>query len=304
MDKETQPAFFGRRQSPLSKLIWFGGLAIALSITDSYWNYLKGVRQNVSVALYPLQKMATLPGQWWESVSTLATAHTALQQENQMLRMRELQVTDQLQREQALQQENQELRRLMGLSSQPYRQGQVAEMLYAGRDPFTRKIIIGKGLDKDVAQGVPVLDGEGLVGQVTLVHKLVSEVTLVTDKNFLVPVEVQRTRQRTLLYGLGVAGSMEVRFMAVNGDVQQGDLLVTSGLDEIYPPGIAVARVSRVERNSTLPFAKVLATPVAGVEQSRFLLVLAPKPSLPAYPQPPEPEKTEGKKGKGKGGKS
>ncbi|WP_018150667.1 rod shape-determining protein MreC [Leeia oryzae] len=284
VDKETQPAFFGRRQSPLSKLLWFGATSLILLFTDSRFRYLETIRDNVSVALYPLQQAAMLPGKWMGSTQEFLTEQATLKQENQQLRLDRLRVTARLQEADELAAENTALRKMLTLSLSYPERGQVSEMLYAGRDPFTRKIIIDKGKSNNLTEGSPVLDAAGLVGQVTRVHQLMAEVTLITDKGFPVPVEITRTHQRTVVYGTGQDGWLEVRYLALNSDIKPGDTLATSGIDGTYPAGLIVARVERVERAGGQPFARIWCKPIGGVDRSRHYLVLGKPAELPEYP--------------------
>ncbi len=296
MERETQPAFFQHRQTPRAKLALFGGLALVLLVTDLQYRYLNVIRENVSIALYPLQRVATLPAQLGEQAYGFLASHASLERENQALRLAQLQSSAEVARAKQLEQENQSLRTVLSLKTQASGDAQIAELLYAGRDPFTRRIIINKGLRSDVVEGSPVYDGTGLVGQVTRVHQLVSEVTLITDKGFPVPVEIQRTGQRTVAFGTGEPGLLELRYLPVSADLKDGDLLVTSGIDGTYPAGLPVARVGHIERNSALPFARVPATPLGGVDKSRFLLIVDHHPDLPDYPTPPPETPASNKK--------
>ena len=162
--------------------------------------------------------------------------------------------------------------------------GKLGEVLYTARDPFSYKIIIDKGLDANISAGLPVVDERGLLGQVTRVQPLTAEVTLIIDKNQMVPVRNQRTGQRSLLYGYG--GGVEVRYLPAAADIQPGDLLVTSGIDNLYSEGIPVARVTRVDRPAGASFARVLCQSIAGVQSSRYVLILPPRAAVPPRPDP------------------
>ena len=169
----------------------------------------------------------------------------------------------------------------------------MAEILYAGRDPFSRKVVIDKGTGDSIRAGQAVMDDTGIIGQVTRVFPMLSEVTLITDKEQATPVQVVRNGLRAIAYGDGVA--LDLRFMAANADIQNGDILVTSGIDGTYPSGLPVARVSRVERDQAYAFAKIQCVPIAGTDKHRQVLVLAQPADLPPPPAaaPPErPEKT------------
>jgi rod shape-determining protein MreC len=200
----------------------------------------------------------------------------------------------------ALASENAQLRSLLEAQPRLPMKTVTAEILYAGRDPFTRKIVIDKGSNAAVQPGQPVVDEAGVVGQVTRAYPFVAEVTLLTDKDQAVPVQNLRSGLRAIAFGGGPSGSLELRYMPVGADVQNGDVLVTSGIDGTYPPGIPVATVSRIERDSSAAFARIICTPIGGVNRHPMLLVLLERREVPDKPEP-EPEPAPRKKRKGKG---
>jgi rod shape-determining protein MreC len=178
----------------------------------------------------------------------------------------------------------------MKLAARPQTQGQAAQVLYDAADPYTRKVIIDRGMAQGVEAGAPVLDESGVVGQVTRVYPLVAEVTLLTDRDQAIPVLNTRTGVRSVAYGQsGPSGTeLELRFMAGNADVQEGDLLSTSGVDGVYPAGLPVARVTHVERRAESAFARVLCVPMAQLASTHHVLVLAPLTTA-QLPPPVEP---------------
>ena len=164
----------------------------------------------------------------------------------------------------------------------------VAEVLYDARDTFSRRLVVDRGMQHGVQAGQPVIDAFGVIGQVTRAHPLSSEVTLVTDRNSTIPIEVRRTGARTLAWGGAAPGTIELRFLPAATDIREGDLLVTSGLDGLFPAGLPVARVTAVQPGSTSAFMRVRAEPTARVERTKLLLILLAE--APAEPAPiPEP---------------
>jgi len=135
-------------------------------------------------------------------------------------------------------------------------------------------VVIDRGSQGGVNAGSPVVDENGIIGQVTRVHALSSEVTLLTDKEQAIPVQVVRNGLRAVAFGAGSSGMLELRFMAANAEIQNGDKLVTSGIDGTYPPGLPVATVARIERDAAYAFARIVCQPAAGVESGRYVLVL------------------------------
>ena len=148
------------------------------------------------------------------------------------------------------------------------------EVLYTGRDPFAQKVFVDKGSDAGIRPGEAVIDADGVVGQVTRVYPDMAEVTLVTDKDHAVPVQVERSGVRACCSAPARAARPSLRFMAPTADIQVGDVLVTSGIDGTYPPGLAVAQVATLDRDTGQMFARIACTPLAGVDRSEHLLVL------------------------------
>jgi rod shape-determining protein MreC len=143
-----------------------------------------------------------------------------------------------------------------------------------------------------------VTDETGIVGQVTRVHPLLSEVTLVTDRDQAIPVQVVRNGLRAIAFGGGASGTLELRFMAANADIQANDRLVTSGVDGTYPPGLPVATVVRIERDAENAFARVVCRPAAGVDRGRFVLVLENEAAPPPRPVEVQPGKDKARRGR------
>ena len=164
----------------------------------------------------------------------------------------------------------------------------MAEILYRARDPFVRKIVVDKGATDGVKEGDPVIDASGLVGQVHRVYPWASEVALISDREQAIPVQVVRNGLRAVIFGLGYDGALEVRFMPVNADIEKGDLLVTSGIDGVFPSGLPVAFVDSIERNAAYAFARITCRPASGVGSHRQVMMLASADAYPARPVAPE----------------
>ncbi|HEX7954702.1 MAG TPA: rod shape-determining protein MreC, partial [Burkholderiales bacterium] len=207
----------------------------------------------------------------------------------------------QLQSQQSLIAENQHLRQLLDLRERTEQTSTVAEILYVGRDPFTRKVIIDKGSSQGIEEGAAVVDDSGLIGQVTRTFPWTAEISLISDREQVVPAQVVRNGLRAVVFGVGYDGALDLRFMPVNADVENGDVLVTSGIDGVYPAGLPVAIVSNIERNAAYPFAKITCTPAAGTNRNRQVMVLSRLAPLPEYPVAPDTRKGKAKKAR-KGG--
>ena len=289
----SPPPFFKQGPSSLSKLIFFSALALFLMVADTRFRITQPVRSALSTALYPAQWLALQPVRAVQGASeyltSLSQANATSDEANKKLALQSLRAGQVEQ----LSQENNRLRKLLGLRDQLATSVMAAEVLYDAADPYTRKIIIDKGLIKGVELGSPVLDESGVLGQVTRVHPLVSEVTLVIDRDLAIPVLNVRTGARSVAYGDPSGSSahpgngLELRFMGSNSDVQQGDLLTTSGVDGVYPPGLPVAKISRIERRAESAFAKIYCVPQALVTGARHVMVVKPVASqIPPRPEP------------------
>ncbi len=293
------PAFFHRGPAPIARLAFFGLISIALLFVDTRYHYLEGIRSAVTVVLYPLQRAAQLPGDVVTDIGGYFASLQALSEENTTLKRQLVERAAAAQGFTAAQQENARLRTLIDLGSRYAAGATAVDVLYSSRDPFAQKLYVGKGVDAELHPGEAVIDADGVVGQVTRVFPNMAEVTLVTDKDHAVPVKVQRSGVRSVLFGAGAGRPPELRFTAPSADIQIGDVLVTSGLDGTYPPGLAVARVATLDRETGQMFARITCTPLAGVDRSEHLLVLAKSTSTP--PRPEEAAEADAAKKAGKG---
>lgn len=281
----SPPPFFKRGPAPFALLSLYLATAISLMVLDHRFHYLELLRQGVAVLAQPLQMLAQAPSHLAGHAGDYVTTVDSLQRDNDKLRRRQLDDSLSLNRLRQLESENERLRKLLNMKEREHGRGQVAQLLYAARDPFSRRVVVDRGQQHDVEAGLPVVDDLGVVGQVTRVFPLLSEVTLITDKDQAIPVQVVRNGLRSVVFGLG-NGQLELRYMPANADIQNGDMLVTSGLDGIFLPGLPVAKVVHIERDTAYSFARIFCAPVAGVENFGELIILNKREALP--PPPPE----------------
>jgi rod shape-determining protein MreC len=288
----TPPPFFRQGPSALSKLTFFSLLALFLMVADARLDLARPLRVAVAAALYPVQWLALRPvvwaqggGKYFESLKHSQTSEEAALYKLGLQSQRASQV------EQLLL-ENARLRALLTLRERVTTPSQAAQVLYDAADPYTRKVIIDRGLLDGVAAGSPVLDEAGVLGQVTRVYPTISEVTLITDREQAIPVLNTRTGARGVAFGDPAlhANALELRFMAANTDVQVGDLLTTSGVDGVYPPGLPVAKVAKVDRRVDSAFARISCEPLALVSGVVHVMVLQPVASqIASQPVVPAP---------------
>jgi rod shape-determining protein MreC len=296
--EHTPPPFFLRGPAPLVRLAFFASLSLTLLVLDARFRYAESIRGVLALAVYPVQQAARLPVALVEGVSGYFTSQAQLREENEALRARLLTSAQDAQRFASAAAETAHLRRLIGAAERLEVRALPAEILYHGRDPYAHRLFIDRGATHGIRPGSPVTDETGVVGQVTRVHALLSEVTLVTDRDQAIPVQVVRNGLRAIAFGGGASGTLELRFMAANADIQGNDRLVTSGVDGTYPPGLPVATVMRIEKDAENAFARVVCKPAAGVDRGRFVLVLSDDATRPPRPEEAAKDKREKRRGR------
>ncbi|MEI7496482.1 MAG: rod shape-determining protein MreC [Betaproteobacteria bacterium] len=288
----TPPAFFKQGPSAISKLLFFSALSILLMVADVRFNVTQPLRATLSVALYPVQWLAMLPQAFTKYSGEYLEALQDAQADAKDVRQKLLLQSQRAAQVEQLTLENKQLRALLNLQERLNTVGVVAEVLYDAADPYTRKLIINKGMTNGLKPSSPVMDEHGILGQVTRVLPLVSEVTLVTDREHSIPVLNTRTGARGVAYGeSGGAPLLELRFMATNADIEVGDQLTTSGVDGVYPAGVPVGIVTKVERRAETAFARILCEPVGRVQGARHVMVIDPlTDQLPTRPVIEKPQ--------------
>lgn len=275
---KAAPQFFRHGPGPLARLFVFVVLSCLLIAEDLRFKHFPELRQTIGVAIFPLQKIAYMPIHIYDQIEELI-ASLYLVEENIKLKQQYMEDREQLLKLHALQAENAQLRQLLGavqhIEANTEAKAVLAEILYTPRDPFNHKITLNKGSYHNIQLGQAVIDDKGIVGQITQLYPWSSEVTLLTDKNHSVPVQVLRNNLRSVVSGMGKNDELELRYLSVNIDIQPGDLLVTSGIGGVYPPGIPVATVLRIERDPADDFAQIISSPIAGVDRNRQVLILS-----------------------------
>jgi rod shape-determining protein MreC len=290
----TPPPFFKQGPSALSKLVVFSAVALFLMVADLRFRVAVPVRTAVAAVLYPAQWAVMQPVELVSMAGNYFTSlHAAQQSEAQALQRLATQAQRSLQLEQ-ITLENERLRELLAMRERTGAQATGAQVLYDAADPYSRKIVIDRGQTHGIQPGSPVIDESGVLGQVTRVYPLVSEVTLLIDRDQAIPVLNARTGVRSVAYGSPSASGdgMELRYTLASADIAQGDLLTTSGVDGVFPAGLPVARVTLVERQAESSFTRVRCEPMARVQGTLHVLVLAPAgeavPPSPLVEAPPE----------------
>ena len=278
------PPFFKQGTSALTKLIIFSFVSMALMLADQRYNLVQPARWVLSIIIYPVQWVALRPQVAWYDLGDIFEGKQDVLDNLQAAKAQLLTQSVRTSQLEQLELENRHLRELLELRQRMPTPSLAAEVLYEAGDPYTRKMVLDKGALNGVVQGSPVMDEQGILGQITRVHPLVSEITLVTDREHSIPVLNTRTNARGVAFGeSGGAPLLELRYMATNADIEVDDVLTTSGVDGVYPPGIPVAKVVKVERRADSVFARILCESLARVQGARHVMVLAPV-KLPLEP--------------------
>lgn len=292
MDPYQPHAFFARGPSPFARLVFLAMASIALMAADARMHYLTEVRQGLSALLYPLEVIAHAPLAGYRKVGEFFISRDALAVDNRHLREQALRHGAELQRFHAMQAENDHLRNLLGVLPNLARPARLAEIVHAGRDPFSQKVIVNLGSQQGIRAGQAAVDEFGVIGQVTQVYPFSSEVTLVTDKDMSIPIQIERNGLRAIAFGNSRERAINLPYLPANVDIREGDKLVTSGMDGIYPGGMAVAQVTRIERTPDSPFAHIVCVPSAGTETHRQILLLTATEQPPLLPPPATPARS------------
>jgi rod shape-determining protein MreC len=245
-------------------------------VMDHRYQNLESVRSALSVIVYPLQLAIELPGSVSDWFGESLSSRRDLQEENASLRTQQIMQKVQIQRLAALEAENIRLRELLDASFEVGEKRLIAEIMSVNLDPFQHQIVINKGTLDDVFPGQPILDADGIMGQIVHAGPYTSTAVLITDTSHAIPVQVNRNGLRSIAIGSGTINRLELPYIPNNSDIQPGDLLITSGLGGRFPPGYPVAKVGAVQHDPGRSFAQVIAEPLAQLNRSREVLLVWP----------------------------
>jgi rod shape-determining protein MreC len=252
-------------------------ISLFLMTVDQRMARLEPVRAALSVVIYPLQYLVNRSVSAVDLLSESLSSRRALLDENAKLRAQRLILEARLLRLAALEAENMRLRELLDASLQLAERTVIAELLAVQLDPYKYQVVINKGFLHSVYRGQPLIDAHGVMGQVVHVGPVSSVVILITDPNHALPVQVNRNGLRSIAIGTAAPNRLELPHIPNNGDIREGDLLITSGLAERFPSGYPVAIVTQVEQDPSRPFARVSAAPTARLDRNREVLLVWPR---------------------------
>jgi rod shape-determining protein MreC len=263
-------------------------LSITLMTLDHRTDYVRHVRSGIAVIVYPLQYLVSLPANFLDWTGETFASRENLQEENADLRRENQALRSQMQKLTFIEAENRHLRELLQSSKRIGERVLIAELLSVDLDPYRRQVLINKGDQDDLLyRGQPLVDAFGVMGQLVHVNPYSSTAMLITDPNHALPVQVNRNGLRAVAVGTGSEGLLELEHLPNNADIEVGDLLVTSGLGCVFPAGYPAARVLEVDTNPSLPFARIVAEPLAQLDRSREVLLVWPSnETLPEMSNP------------------
>lgn len=264
-------------------------LSIVLMLMDQRGQYVPRIRSAMELAFEPVFHVASWPSEAWHSLREKTLAHSELITENQQLKQQLLETAASVQIQAALTQENQRLRNLLEATQGRAYKFRFAEMQRVDLDPFAHKVWVDRGGDEGVVIGQAVIDGLGIVGQVEDVHRHFSTVRLISDPDHALPVQINRTGLRTVAFGTGGTSRLLMPNVPLQADVSPGDLVVTSGLGDRFPPGFPVGEIESVNRDGGGTFAVVYLRPSAALDRGREVLLIEPQqrmePEIVVEPQ-------------------
>ena len=248
--------------------------AIFMLYADLHLGMLKPLRQGLSMVLYPIEQILMLPRDAAIWFGGYASVVFDLVDRKALLEKKEIENAERLLQTEQLQSENAALRGLLELRKDITHKTLAAEISHETRDAFSNRIVIDRGSQHGVAPGHPVINAQGVVGQVVRVSPITAEVSLLTDPSLTVPVNLRRSGLRSLASGTGDGQQVELKYLNINAEVEVGDIFVTSGLDGLYPSGLPVAKINRVERAGSGQFPRITSTPVATIGMLQHVLVI------------------------------
>lgn len=280
----SAPPLFKQGIPALAKLIACLVIALALMIIDFQIKSLDFIRNQVNIVLRPFEQLMLLPGSMISGGSDYLTSRSTLEKENETLKLRQAELSLLANQSALLAVENQNLRSLLDLQKKVAFKTVPVEILFNPPNPISQRVVINRGENQGLRLGSPIANDMGILGQVVRLYDNSAEVSLLEDRDFAVPVLVARNGLRAAVVGSGRGQLLQLRYLPVASDLEVGDILLTSGVDGVYPPGFAVAVITKIERNLDQNSANVFCSPIAEVNRHLQALALIYDPQLDAKP--------------------
>jgi len=265
-----------RGPSTLTRLVLLAALSGSLLMLDHRGQHLEQIRSGLRLMLYPVQLVAAIPAATYHGVTGFFATGTSLRDDNEHLKEERLQLLARLQQFEALEAENERLRGLLGSATRVADRALAADLLEVSLEPFTRRIILARGVRDGVFVGQPVIDAHGIMGQITDVAGHMSTAALITDPGHAIPVLVNRSGLRAIVAGTGDQDTVKIPYLTAVADIREGDLLVSSGMGGTFPAGYPVAEVVRIVNDPNEAFLEITARPAARLNHSKQVLLVWP----------------------------
>ncbi|MDO4641122.1 MAG: rod shape-determining protein MreC [Neisseria sp.] len=270
-------SFNAPKSAPVGKLFTLCLTCIALLMLDQKFEAVQQVRNVTASFTFPLQWLASKPIEFYDYVRLLTRSQTQLQAQNQSLQAENIRLQTDSHENRALEKEVNELKAVLNLKQVSFERAIAAEVVSNGRNPFSDLLVIDKGSEEGIRTGDAVIDRNGLIGQVTQARRYSSDIRLISANELIVPVVVARSGIRSLIFGDG--NQVSLRYFPTDADLKVGDMLLTSGIDSVYPAGIPVAQVKEAAKASGTPYYQTKLATISNLQSSKYLLVLSQKPS-------------------------
>lgn len=279
---------FARGPSLSVRLAFVLALSLAAMIIDTKVENFATARTYLNSMVSPLQYIANLPGAMMNWSADRFTSRQQLLEDNEELTNQVTLMSEQLQRFRILEQENKNLRKLLDAPVRDSMHKMITELMAVDTNPYSHQIVINKGAIDGVFVSQSVLDDSGIVGQISEVGTTNSRVLLISDVTHAIPIRIERNNVRFIAVGDGSLDSMQLQHVPHSADIEIGDVIVSSGLGEVFPEGYPVGTISKIVRNESRPFAEVTATPLAKLDRIKYLLLLWPQETAPSVAIPPD----------------
>ena len=279
---------FARGPSLPVRLAFVLVLSLGAMIIDTKVENFATARTYLNSMVSPLQYIANLPGAMLSWSADRFTSRQQLLEDNEELTNQLTLMSEQLQRFRILEQENKNLRKLLDAPVRDSMHKMITELMAVDTNPYSHQIVINKGAIDGVFVSQSVLDDSGIVGQISEVGTTNSRVLLISDVTHAIPIRIERNNVRFIAVGDGSLDSMQLQHVPHSADIEIGDIIVSSGLGEVFPEGYPVGTISNIVRNESRPFAEVTATPLAKLDRIKYLLLLWPQETAPSSAIPPD----------------
>lgn len=259
------------------RVIVLVALSIAMMLIDNRTQQFEKLRNILQTIVYPVMFISTIPREMLRGVTGSMESSSNLKTENASLRQENLLLHSRLEKLHSLEADNRRMKRLLGQSEQIAEQVLLAELVEVSLEPYTQQISLNKGSSDDVYVGQPVINGDGVIGQVVHTSQFQSTVTLLTDPGSAIPVMVMRNGLRGVLFGTGVRNKLAMPYLTADADIRVGDLLISSGMGGRFPTGYPVATVTGVIQDPSDEFLTINTLPVTQLDHGREVLLIWPE---------------------------